>query len=101
MPDIVLYVAGGGLLVSAAAGLLRLLRGPGIIDRVAGLDVSLIAVMGLVVVDALRTGSLANLDLLLVVAIVGFTTTVAVSRYVELNAAPTGPNGPQPERSEP
>ncbi|NNC79590.1 MAG: hypothetical protein HKN94_05500 [Acidimicrobiales bacterium] len=66
----------------ACAGF-RLLRGPTLADRVAALDVALISLMGGIAVNAADTGSVVYLDLLAVIAIVGFTATVAASRFIE------------------
>lgn len=84
MNGIVLTVATLAFVVSGSIGLARLLRGPSLIDRVAALDVALVSLMGVVTLEAVRHGSTVALDLLVIVAVVGFTTTVAASRYVEL-----------------
>ena len=65
-----------------AAGI-RAIRGPGIADRVAALDVAVISLMGAVVVETARTGSTVLLPIVAVLAIVGFTATVASSRFIE------------------
>ncbi len=43
----------------------------------------LISLMGGIAVQAAETGSSAFLDLLVVIAIIGFTATVAASRFIE------------------
>lgn len=70
-----------GLTFVAAA--VRAIRGPGIADRVAALDVAVISLMGAVVVDTARTGSTRLLPIVAVLAIIGFTATVAASRFIE------------------
>ncbi len=72
-----------GFLVAGICGGLRLLRGPTLADRIVALDVVLMSLMGAIAVDAARSGSTTNLDLLVVIAIVGFTATVATSRFIE------------------
>ncbi len=72
-----------GFLVAGICGGLRLLRGPTLADRIVALDVVLMSLMGAIAVDAARSGSTTNLDLLVVIAIVGFTATVAASRFIE------------------
>lgn len=52
-------------------------------DRVAALDVALISLMGAIAVQAAATGETAYLTLLVVIAIVGFTATVAASQFIE------------------
>ncbi|MEO1061379.1 MAG: monovalent cation/H+ antiporter complex subunit F [Actinomycetota bacterium] len=76
------------LFTSAAVALVRVIRGPDLADRVIALDLVLVALMTSIVVGAADTGSTAALDLLVVIAIVGFTTTVAVSRFIERTRTP-------------
>ena len=80
--------------VSGAAAVVRLLIGPDLADRVAALDVALMSLMGAVVVRAAVTGTTVYLNLLVVVAVVGFTATVAASRFVEHRAGRDEPAGP-------
>lgn len=83
--DIVITV----LALSAGLAMIRLVRGPGPADRIVALDVILVALMGAIAVHAARTGSTVFLDGLVVIAIIGFTATVAVSRFVERDGRPT------------
>ena len=76
------------LLVAAVVAAVRVFRGPRLADRVIALDLVLVALMTAIVVDAAESGSTAGLDLLVVIAIVGFTTTVAVSRFIERTDTP-------------
>lgn len=79
-------VAISALVVTAAGATVRLVLGPSLVDRVIALDVMLISVMGMIAVQAARTGVTTYLDLLVAVAIVGFTATVAASRFIEHGA---------------
>lgn len=81
----------------AFAGLcstIRLLRGPGLADRIMALDVTLICLMGAIAVDAARRDDTTNLVLLIVLAIVGFTATVAASKFIEQHHDPAGHSSP-------
>ncbi len=71
------------LILTAACAGVRLFRGPSLADRVISLDVVLISLMGGIAVHAAETGSNAFLGLLVVIAIVGFTATVATARFIE------------------
>ncbi|HUW02212.1 MAG TPA: monovalent cation/H+ antiporter complex subunit F [Acidimicrobiales bacterium] len=75
--------------LAALCAAVRLLRGPTLADRVAALDVVLISLMGGIAVDAAASGEVTNLSLLVVIAIVGFTATVAASRFIEHEGPPT------------
>ena len=77
------------LTASAGIAMIRVVRGPHLGDRVIALDLVLVALMAAVVVNAADTGSTAFVDLLVVIAIVGFTTTVAVSRFIERREEPS------------
>ncbi len=76
-------VAIAAFVIVAVCGAIRLLRGPALADRVIALDVILISLMGGIAVAAAHTGDTTYLDLLVVIAIVGFTATVAASRFIE------------------
>lgn len=69
--------------IAGLGGTARLLAGPSLADRVIALDVVLISFMSALAVHAARTGDTTNLILLVVLAIVGFTATVAAARFVE------------------
>jgi multicomponent Na+:H+ antiporter subunit F len=76
-------IAIGAFLIAGVAAGVRLAIGPSLADRMAALDVMLLSLMGAIAVDAAATGDTTNLYLLVVIAIVGFTATVAVSRFIE------------------
>ncbi len=65
--------------------------GLGLADRVMALDVALISLMGGLTVDAARRGETTNLIMLVVIAIIGFTATVAASRFMESDGIEVGP----------
>lgn len=76
-------IAYTAFLATAACAAVRLLRGPTLADRVVALDVALVSLMGAIATHSADTGSTVYLDLLVVIAIVGFTATVAASRFIE------------------
>ena len=72
------------LLESGGAGFLfRLLRGPGVPDRVGALDVQLSVVVSGIIVAADTANSGIMLSTVLVVSLVGFVGTAALARFVE------------------
>ena len=75
-----------GFVFAGASGAYRLLAGPTLADRIVAMDVVLIALMGCITVDAARRDDTTYLVLLVVLAIVGFTATIAASRFVEEEA---------------
>lgn len=75
------------LAVLSVAGLVALARvlrpGSTLIDRIIGLDLLLVIVVGGVGVLAARTGDGTFFDLFVVAGLLGFVSTIAVARYVE------------------
>ena len=83
-----LYVITFGML--GAAGLLcilRMLRGRSFPDRAVALDTFLVVVVCGIAVDAARTGDGTYLDVLVVAALLGFTGTALVARFIERRGA--------------
>ncbi len=76
-------IAIGGFGFAGVCGVIRLLRGPSLADRVMALDMALICLMGAITVDAANRGDTTNLILLVVIAIIGSTATVSASRFIE------------------
>jgi len=74
-----------GFVAIAAAILLcgwRLLRGPEIVDRVLALDTLYINVVALIVMLGISQGSALLFEAALIVAMLGFVSTVALARYL-------------------
>lgn len=78
-----IVIAYAGLVFAAMAAIYRLVFGPTIVDRIIVLDLLLVSLMTAIVVDAVETGDTALLNVLVVIAIIGFTATVAVARFME------------------
>ena len=69
--------------IAGLCGTYRLLIGPSLADRVMALDLTLICLMGAIAVDSARREDNTYLVLLVVIAIIGFTATVAASKFIE------------------
>lgn len=79
------YVVSGGLVLAVGVTLLagyRVVFGPTTPDRVVGLDAIGTNVVAIAVLFAIRTGRGLFVDVALVLAIIGFISTIAVARYV-------------------
>ena len=72
------------LFVSALLTTLRVLRGPSWGDRITALDFLSVNLAVTVVVLAIRSGFESLLDVALLISILGFLTTVALTRYLLL-----------------
>ncbi len=73
----------GALTFTASCCGYRIWKGPTLSDRVAALDVALISLMSAIAIYAGETGETTYLNLLVVLAVVGFTATVAATRYID------------------
>lgn len=79
LAEAALAILGASLLVA----LVRLLRGPGLADRVVALDLIGTVAIGLIASAAVVAEAPVLLDVALVVALVMFLGTVAFARYLE------------------
>jgi multicomponent Na+:H+ antiporter subunit F len=84
-PAFLIAVVRGGLVLVAALCLLcayRVIWGPTVPDRVVGIDAVATNVVAIAVLFALATGRGLFVTGSLVLAIIGFITTVAVAKFV-------------------
>ena len=79
------------LAVAAVLAIARMVMGPTLADRIIALDVLLVSLMMSIAVDAANRGVDTWLNLLVVIAIIGFTATVALTRYIEREASGARP----------
>lgn len=75
------------LLAGILAGI-RLVRGPSLVDRVIPLDAALVALMGAIGTRVAETGNTLCIGVLVVIAIVALSATVALSRFIETAGRP-------------
>lgn len=77
-----MHIAMGAFAVAMALNLYRLLRGPGVVDRILALDTLYVNTIALLVLAGLRDGSTIYFEAALVIAMLGFVGTVVLSKYV-------------------
>lgn len=77
--DIVLAL----LALAGSLTILRLLRGPSLADRIVALDATLVVLVCGIAVMSVRRGSGLLLDVLVIAALLGFTSTSLVARFIE------------------
>ena len=72
------------LLVSVASvlSLIRLLIGPSVPDRILALDPLYVNTIALVILFGLRQGSMLYFEAALLIAVMGFIGTIALSKYL-------------------
>ena len=82
MIETCLSFAIGAFAVAMAMNLFRLLRGPGVTDRILALDTMYVNTIALLVLAGLREGSTIFFEAALVIAMLGFVGTVVLSKFV-------------------
>lgn len=70
------------LLAAIGCGLWRTLRGPTILDRMLGLDLTVVCTVGIALLLGLEWGTTALVDWVLVITLLGFLSTVALTIYL-------------------
>jgi multicomponent K+:H+ antiporter subunit F len=70
------------LVLAMACAAFRLIRGPRAQDRILGLDTLYVNGMLLLLVFGIRTGSLLYFEMALVIALLGFVSTVALAKFL-------------------
>ena len=71
------------LSVSILIALLRLIKGPTLPDRIVAMDLIGVLAVGFIVILAASTDVSVMLDAAIVIALIGFVSTVAYATYVE------------------
>jgi multicomponent K+:H+ antiporter subunit F len=75
-------IAQGLLALAMGLCLFRIIRGPRAQDRVIGLDAFYVAGMLLLVTLGIRTGSTHYFEASLIIALLGFASTVALGKFL-------------------
>jgi multicomponent Na+:H+ antiporter subunit F len=77
----------GGVMLTAAAALLlvRIARGPTMLDRIAALDVLVAVLISGLAIEAAAHHHTTTLPILVVLALVGFVGSVTVARFAEVS----------------
>lgn len=70
------------LALAMSCATFRLLRGPRAQDRVAGLDTLYVSAMLLMLVFGIRAGNTFYFEAALVIALLGFVSTVALAKFL-------------------
>jgi multicomponent K+:H+ antiporter subunit F len=79
---LVLPWAIGGFALALLLALWRLVRGPSLPDRILALDTLYVNAMALLILFGVRFGTALYFEAALVIAMLGFVGTVALSKYL-------------------
>ncbi len=77
-----LPIAIGAFVLALLLTTWRLLRGPSLPDRILALDTLYVNALGLLVLLGLQFGTMLYFEAALVIALLGFVGTVALSRFL-------------------
>ncbi|MGC9353832.1 MAG: monovalent cation/H+ antiporter complex subunit F [Mariniphaga sp.] len=80
---VVLIITFSFLLTALVLAFIRLLKGPSVNDRIAAMDVIAIVVMGFIIVYSVLIEKDIYLDLAVIISLISFIGTVAVSTYLK------------------
>ncbi len=79
---IALIIAFGALALGQILSMVRLVLGPTSGDRILALDTMVINALGLVVVLGIHQGAQIYFEVSLLIAMLGFVSTVALARFI-------------------
>jgi len=82
MMELVLTVTAVALALAAAGAIIRIARGPSLLDRVLAADVLLAILSAALCIDMAVNRHLNNLMLVVAITIIGFIGSVTVARFV-------------------
>jgi multicomponent Na+:H+ antiporter subunit F len=81
--NIILLLAFGALIIAMILTLTRLIRGPEAGDRIVALDLVASIAMGFILLYAVSAGKALFFDVAIVISLISFIGTVAVSIYLK------------------
>ena len=86
MFQLILYIALIVLCISLVLFMIRIIIGPSIADRILGLDSFGITLVGFIGIVMILQDTIAYSDIILVLSILSFVGTVALSKFMERGA---------------
>lgn len=86
--NVALTVAFGALTLSILLGLVRLARGPSVLDRVLAFDLIATCAVGMILLLSIKWNTSLYLELILIFSLLGFLTTVAFVFYLHRTDEP-------------
>ncbi len=80
--NIALLIAFAAVALAQVLSMVRLVLGPSVGDRILALDTMVINAIGLIVLMGISQGSTIYFEVSLIIAMLGFVSTVAFARFV-------------------
>ncbi|MCC5841411.1 MAG: hypothetical protein JJT96_14940 [Opitutales bacterium] len=81
--EIALIIGNFAVFLTIVLGLIRMMRGPTVVDRILAFDMVAISLIALVVLLSLRWSTALYLELMLIISLLGFVGTVALVFYLQ------------------
>ena len=85
IPGIILYIAFIFLMLAMLLTLYRLLKGPTFNDQVAAMDLLSSIIIGIILVYGVQLGNRMYFDISIIISLVSFIGTVAISSFIKQN----------------
>lgn len=85
--NVVIYISFALLLLAIVLSLFRLRRGPSVLDRILAFDLVATCVVGMIVLFSVQGSTAVYLEVILIVSLLGFFTTVAFVYYLHRKKA--------------
>jgi multicomponent Na+:H+ antiporter subunit F len=83
LAEAILLLAAALILLGIVLGVLRLILGPTVVDRIAAIDMLTVVSISVIALYAHVAGRFAYLDVALVYGVLSFLSVLAVARYLE------------------
>jgi multicomponent Na+:H+ antiporter subunit F len=73
------------LILAMLMTLIRLIRGPSLLDRIVAMDLMAAITSGFILIIAIYTNNSVYIDIAIIISLVSFIGTVAISKYLHKN----------------
>ncbi len=83
IPDIVIYIAMALVLTALLFGLIRLITGPGVSNRLVAFELISLTILAFILLLSVATEEAIYTDIPVIIALVSFIGTVAISTYLK------------------
>lgn len=81
--SVALYISFGFLLLALVLSFIRLVKGPSVNDRIVAMDLIASVVIGFILVYSIYSKQGIYIDIAIVISLVSFVGTVAISTYLQ------------------
>jgi len=83
IPEIILFIALGFLMLAMVFTLYRLLKGPTFNDQIAAMDLLASIIIGIILVYGMLINNRMYFDIAIIIALVSFIGTIAISTFIK------------------